>query len=271
MHVGVDQRHVRAGLVVRVAADLAAEHQRHGAEVVVGEVLVDERADRLLGACRPRSRRPCCTAIRRTPCSSSARMAVSVLGVGRALGQRTMFSRRDQPADRRARAVAVELVAGALAHQQADPRALALGDDVGRDRRRPADHRDLREQRGRGRRSPSCSRALLQALEEADREVVRGRVDLDRRDRRAVGEQAVGQRASDVDVHRVRPRARARARSPPAPPGLPCSSSLLSTGLPRSNAPACGSSRTGVRIRGVELVQESEAHAARRSRPRARC
>ena len=111
---------------------------------------------------------------------------------------------------------------------------------------------------------PELPRALLQALEEADREVVRGGVDLDRRDascRRRTGRPSACLRCRCPPCRGA--RACAPPRPPPAPRGLPLSSSLLSTGLP-----VVLMHRVAERLvqeyefRRVELVQTSEDQVA---------
>jgi len=88
------------------------------------------------------------------------------------------------------------------ADQQPDPRPLALCEHVGGNGCGPAYDRYLLQEGGKFLES-NAQPGLLQALEQADSEVVRRGVHLDAPGFLAITDEAVGKSAADVDVNSV--------------------------------------------------------------------
>ncbi len=87
-----------------------------------------------------------------------------------------------------------------LRDEQADSRAAKFGEDVRSDRGGPANQIDVFEEGGRIGKAEFRG-ALCEAIEQADGQVVRSRVDFGGEDLLATCEDSVGEGAADVDVN----------------------------------------------------------------------
>jgi len=204
VHVRVNDRGGRALGVARDAADLGREEDGDGTQVVARVAPIDQLLDPPLACGVGRRVREADDEDARPLLQQAADDPVHLLGIGR-LRDRGHHRRRDEVEDASASRRPVQLLRDARAHDQAELGPRARDDRVRRDRRGEAD--DVRAAQKLSAGQAERPRGCVDRVREADGEVVRGRLDLDRGHLLlARAHERVGEGAAGVDPHRVRHR-----------------------------------------------------------------
>ena len=229
MQVGVDDGDRRAPVIRRRQRDPRRDHQRHRAEVVAWIRAVDDRArPQLVGRVEvgvgEADHQQAHAALEQL---ADGRVDLAGIGLGHdaAVGVDLLRDAPDELGVEEVQqrlglaVVRVQVLGRAGRDDEPDAGAAALDDRVRRDGRAEVERRQRREE-GRQVLADRFGGRLDAGLE-ADRQVVRRRVDLDLRAPLAVADEAVGERAAGVDAQRV-PAAlravwRARAAATPGP------------------------------------------------------
>ena len=198
--IGVDQGAEGARLVVGAFGNVAAGEHRHRAEKMVGVLLIDDAFDRdLRGRIAMRIFQADADAAD-APLEQRAGGRHDLGVVRRIADADDVGVGHEAIQDEAAGLGAVEVLFVAAGYEQADAGAVRFGENVGGDRGRPANQLDMFEELG-GIGETQLGRALRQAIEQADGEIVRSGVDLGAGQRFPVAEQSVRQSSANIDVN----------------------------------------------------------------------